>query len=117
MFLLGSLSSLAPYVVMMIAYLCLFLAGGKGNKMQIDDASLLASESVHIIQTDNSNQDISSSDYHYFVYAEEITEQKLKITPPDTFVRHVFKCAACIDTGRSFIRFTFSLPPPYSFIA
>ncbi len=116
MFLLGSLSSLTPYVVMMLAYLFLFVAGGNASNTQIDEASLLASNSdSHIIYEGNSSEISLSTDYQY-QYAplcDVVQSQTQSVTPPDNFVIWEFGCTACLATSKAFIRFSFSLPPPH----
>ena len=116
MFLLGSLSSLAPYVVMMLAYLFLFVAGGNTSNAQIDEASLLVGNSdSHIIYEGNSSEISLSTDYQY-QYAplcDVVQSQTQAVMPPNSFVVHEFGCMASLATAKAFIIFSFSLPPPH----
>ena len=114
MFLLGSLSSLTPYVVMMLAYLFLFVAGGNASNTQIDDTLLLVGNSESHIVYEEHTDDISlSANYQYTPLYDVVQAQPQAVMPPNSFVVHEFGCMASLATAKAFIIFSFSLPPPH----
>jgi hypothetical protein len=118
MFFLGSLSSFAPYLVMMLAYLFMMFSGINTDDKQDDDVTIAESTAGHISLTDRS----SDTTYQTYFSCQTLHYQAEKtdvehITPPDYTIIRIFCNAQVRAVDNYFIRFTFSLPPPVSISA
>ncbi len=108
MFLFGFLSSTAPYVIMLLAYLFLFFSGAAAPEADGEVGSVVQQVTV-------GDEVGSPAQYGYQAY------QMVPIAPDDQpnletpCFNHPLQYFSCIPSQRvekAFVRFSFSLPPP-----
>lgn len=108
MFLFGFLSSTAPYVIMLLAYLFLFFSGATAPEANGEMGSV-----VHQVTV---GDEVGSPDQLAYqacqVVAVAPNDQPNLETPCFNHPLQHFSCIPSQRVEKAFVRFSFSLPPP-----
>lgn len=108
MFLFGFLSSTAPYVVMLLAYLFLFFSGATAPEANGE----MGSVAQQVSSGDELGSSIQLAYQAYQMVAVAPDDQPNLETPCFNHPLQHFSCIPSQRVEKAFVRFSFSLPPP-----
>ena len=108
MFLFGFLSSTAPYVIMLLAYLFLFFSGATAPEANGEVGSVVQ----QVSSGDELGSSIQFACQAYQMVAVAPDDQPNLETPCFNHPLQYFSCIPSQRVEKAFVRFSFSLPPP-----